>query len=101
MGELTALPGARRKTASIVLGACFGHPALPVDTHVGRVSFRIGWTASKDPVRIEEDLADAVPRKAWWDFTTRLGWHGRQVCVARKPRCAECGLAAVCPRRGV
>jgi endonuclease-3 len=101
MEELAALPGVGRKTASIVLGACFGLPALPVDTHVARVSFRIGWAASKDPVRIEEDLGKTVPRKEWWNFTTRLGWHGRQVCVARKPRCAECGLSPVCPKRGV
>lgn len=101
MEELTALPGVGRKTASILLGACFGLPALPVDTHVGRVSFRIGWTASKDPARIEEDLARAIPPGKWWEFATRLGWHGRQVCVARKPRCPECGLAAVCPKRGV
>ncbi|MGZ8440702.1 MAG: endonuclease III [Candidatus Deferrimicrobiaceae bacterium] len=101
MGKLAALPGVGRKTASILLGACFGLPALPVDTHVGRVSFRIGWTESKDPVRIDEDLAVAIPRETWWEFATRLGWYGRQVCVARKPRCPECGLAAVCPKRGV
>ena len=101
MAELTALPGVGRKTASILLGACFGLPALPVDTHVGRVSYRIGWTASKDPDRVEEDIAGAIPREKWWEFATRLGWHGRQVCVARKPRCAECGLADVCPKRGV
>ena len=101
MSELTALPGVGRKTASILLGACFGLPALPVDTHVGRVSFRIGWTASKDPARIEEDLAGIVPKEEWWDFATRLGWHGRQVCVARKPRCPECGLDTVCPKQGV
>lgn len=91
MEELTALPGVGRKTASILLGACFGVPALPVDTHVGRVSFRIGWTGSKAPPRIEKDLARAIPPGKWWEFATRLGWHGRQVCVARKPRCPECG----------
>jgi endonuclease-3 len=101
MEELTALPGVGRKTASILLGACYGVPALPVDTHVGRVSFRLGLTASKDPTRIEEDLAKAIPREKWWEFATRLGWHGRQVCVARKPRCPGCGLATVCPKRGV
>lgn len=101
MEELTALPGVGRKTASILLGTCFGLPALPVDTHVARVSFRIGWTTSKDPVRIEEDLAREIPPKKWWEFATRLGWHGRQMCVARKPRCPECGLASVCPKRGV
>lgn len=101
MDELTALPGVGRKTAAIVLGACFGKAALPVDTHVGRVSFRLGLTRSKNPVRIEEDLAAAVPEKRWWEFATRLGWHGRQVCVARLPRCSVCGLSPVCPRNGV
>jgi len=101
MEELTALPGVGRKTASILHGACFGDPALPVDTHVGRVSFRLGLTASKDPTRIEEDLAKAIPGEKRWEFATRLGWHGRQVCVARKPRCPECGLDAVCPKQGV
>ena len=101
MEELTALPGVGRKTASILLGACFGVPALPVDTHVGRVAFRLGLTAAKDPTRIEEDLARAIPRGKWWEFATRVGWHGRQVCVARKPRCPECGLVTVCPKQGV
>ena len=101
MEELVALPGVGRKTASILLGACFGAPALPVDTHVGRVSFRLGLTASKEPGRIEEDLAAAIPRDRWWEFATRLGWHGRKVCVARKPRCGQCGLEPVCPKRGV
>jgi endonuclease-3 len=101
MDALTALPGVGRKTASILLGACFGADALPVDTHVGRVSFRLGLTASKDPARIEQDLTAAVPATKRWEFTTRLGWHGRQVCVARKPRCPVCGLLPVCPRNGV
>jgi len=101
MEELTALPGVGRKTASILLGACFDTPALPVDTHVARVSFRLGLTASGDPARIEQDLAAAVPKDRWWEFATRLGWHGRKVCVARRPRCAACGLAPVCPKRGV
>ncbi|MEW6721458.1 MAG: endonuclease III [Thermodesulfobacteriota bacterium] len=101
MEELTALPGVGRKTASVLLGACFGTPALPVDTHVARVSFRLGLTGSKDPERIEEDLAGSIPRERWWEFTTRLGWHGRKVCVARKPRCPQCGLERVCPKRGL
>ena len=100
MEELTALPGVGRKTASVILGACFGVDALPVDTHVGRVSFRLGLTRSKDPARIEEDLVEAVPNGRW-DFATQLGWHGRQVCVARQPRCGVCGLSRVCPRNGV
>ncbi len=101
MEELTALPGVGRKTASVVLGACFGVPALPVDTHVGRVSFRLGLTEARDPLKIERDLAEQIPREQWWKFTTRLGWHGRTVCVARRPRCAACGLEPICPRRGL
>jgi endonuclease-3 len=101
MEELTALPGVGRKTASVLLGACFGVPALPVDTHVARVSFRLGLTRAADPLKIEADLAEEIPRERWWEFTTRLGWHGRKTCTARKPRCAECGLKPMCPRRGV
>lgn len=101
MEELTALPGVGRKTAAIILGACFGADALPVDTHVARVAFRLGLTRSKDPGRIEEDLAAAVPETRRWEFATRLGWHGRNVCAARLPRCTACGLSEVCPRKGV
>jgi endonuclease-3 len=101
MEDLTGLPGVGRKTAAIILGACFGTAALPVDTHVARVSSRLGLTRSKDPSRIEEDLAAAVPEKKWWEFATRLGWHGRQICVARLPRCSACGLSPACPRNGV
>jgi len=101
MEALTALCGVGRKTASILLGACFGKSALPVDTHVARVSFRLGLTGSKDPERIEQDLSADVPESQWWEFAARLGWHGRRVCVARKPSCSKCGLAAVCPRNGV
>lgn len=101
MEELAALPGVGRKTASIILGACFDADALPVDTHVGRVSHRLGLTASKDPARIEDDLARIVPEGKRWEFATRLGWHGRRICVARKPRCPECALSAVCPKVGV
>lgn len=102
MEALTALPGVGRKTASVLLGACFGAgDSLPVDTHVARVSFRLGLTASKDPDRIEQDLSAAVPAPRRWEFATRLGWHGRRICVARKPLCSRCGLAKACPRNGV
>ncbi len=102
MDELAALPGVGRKTASVILGACFGaDDALPVDTHVARVAFRLGLTSSKEPGRIENDLARAVPGGSRWRFATRLGWHGRKICVARKPRCAACGLSPVCPKVGV
>ena len=98
---LTALPGVGRKTASVILGACFGADALPVDTHVGRVAHRLGLTASKEPGRVENDLARVVPDGRRWEFATRLGWHGRRVCTARKPRCPACGLSAACPKVGV
>lgn len=101
MEALTALPGVGRKTASILLGGVFGQNALPVDTHVGRVAFRLGLTASKDADRIERDLAAAIPEGEWWNGATRLGWHGRQVCVARAPRCGGCDLSGVCPKAGV
>ena len=101
MDALTSLPGVGRKTASILLGACFRVNTLPVDTHVGRVCFRLGLTSSKDPARIEQDLSSVVPATKWWVFATRQGWHGRQVCVARKPKCPICGLLPVCPRNGV
>lgn len=101
MDALTELPGVGRKTAAVVLGGCFGRSALPVDTHVARVAFRLGLTSSSDPRKIEQDLAKAVPEKIRWQFATRLGWHGRQVCVARAPRCSRCGLEPVCPKAGV
>ncbi len=102
MAALTALPGVGRKTAWIILGACFGRgDALPVDTHVGRVAYRLGLTASKDPERIEADLARAVAEGRRWEFATRLGWHGRSICVARRPRCAACGVSELCPKVGV
>lgn len=102
MEGLTRLPGVGRKTASVILGACAGdRTALPVDTHVARVAFRLGLTASEDPDRIEQDLARSVPAQRRWNFATRLGWHGRRVCVARRPRCSACGLSPACPRRGV
>ncbi len=102
MDALVALPGVGRKTASVILGACFGAAdALPVDTHVARVAHRLGLTASKEPGAIESDLVRAVPAERRWEFATRLGWHGRRICVARRPRCPECGLSPVCPRVGV
>lgn len=101
MEALTALPGVGRKTASILLGGVFGKNALPVDTHVGRVSFRVGLTGSPEAARIERDLAAAIPEGEWWNFATRLGWHGRRVCVARVPRCGGCGLSGDCPKAGV
>lgn len=101
MEELTALAGVGRKTANVVLGNAFGVPGLPVDTHVGRLSQRLGLTEHSDPVLIERDLMALLPAREWTMFSHRLIYHGRQVCHARRPLCAECGLTRLCPRQGV
>ena len=100
---LMSLPGVGRKTANVVLGDAFGVPAITVDTHVGRLSRRLGWTTSKDPVRVERDLAALWDPARWTDGCHRLIEHGRAVCGARAPRCGECVLAhaGLCPRVGV
>jgi endonuclease III len=98
MEELTALPGVGRKTANVVLGNAFNLPVgVVVDTHVTRVSGRLGLTAHSDPVKIEQDLMKLIPQKEWTVFSHRLIAHGRQICVARKPKCRECFLNDVCP----
>jgi endonuclease III len=98
MEELTALPGVGRKTANVVLGNAFHLPVgVVVDTHVTRVSGRLGLTAHSDPVKIEQDLMKLIPQKEWTVFSHRLIAHGRQICVARKPKCRECLLNDVCP----
>ncbi len=94
---LVQLPGVGRKTANLIRVCAFGHPAIAVDTHVKRVSRRLGLTASEDPDRIEEELAEFVPRCHWRHFTLALTLHGRRVCVARRPRCEACGLRDLCP----
>lgn len=101
MEELVPLPGIGRKTANVILGNAFGVPGLPVDTHVTRLSRRLGLTRETDPVKIERDLTALVPRAEWTMFSHRLIFHGRQVCHARKPLCDACSLARVCPRVGV
>jgi endonuclease-3 len=95
--ELTTLPGVGRKTANVVLGMAFGMPGLVVDTHVRRVSRRLGWTKSNHPDQIEADLCLLIPRAKWTTGSHRILLHGRHVCVARKPRCATCQLADLCP----
>ncbi len=102
MEELLTLRGVARKTANVVLGTAYGiAEGVVVDTHVKRVSFRLGLTDSKDPARIEKDLQTAVPRKDWIFFGHALTWHGRRVCFALRPNCPGCILNKVCPRRGV
>jgi endonuclease-3 len=97
MEALTSLPGIGRKTANVVLGHAFGRPAVVVDTHVRRVSQRLGLSRSDDPERIEQDLAKLFPRSAWTKRSNQLLLHGRYVCLARQPRCAECGVRRFCP----
>ena len=98
MEELVALPGVGRKTANVVLGNAFNKPVgVVVDTHVARVSGRLGLTAHDDPVRIEQDLMALLPQKEWTRFAHRLILHGREICVARKPKCNECRLNELCP----
>jgi endonuclease-3 len=99
--ELTALHGVGRKTANVVLGNAFGIPGLVVDTHVTRLSRRLGLTDRSDAVKIEFALMEVVPRDRWTRFSHWLILHGRAVCVARKPRCSICPLAVNCPRVAV
>lgn len=94
---LLTLPGVGRKTANILLGNAFGVPAIGVDTHVARVSQRLGLTAESDPDKIETDLTARVPRRDQIRFCHLLQFHGRRICQARKPRCAECVLLKLCP----
>ncbi|MBV9126222.1 MAG: endonuclease III [Planctomycetes bacterium] len=101
MEELYPLPGIGRKTANVLLGTAFGQPAIPVDTHVGRLSRRLGLTRETHPEKVERDLMHLVPRKEWTNFSHRLIHHGRQVCFARKPNCPGCALAGLCPQVGV
>ncbi len=102
LDALTSLPGVGRKTANVVLGTAFGLASgVVVDTHVKRVSFRLGLTANTDPERIERDLMAILPRAEWVVFSHRVILHGRQLCLARKPRCGQCPLESFCPKIGV
>lgn len=98
--ELTSLPGVGRKTALVVRGNAFGLPGITVDTHVTRLSRRLGLTEAKTPRAIERDVAKRVPEAEQTVFSHRLILHGRRVCTARKPQCAACVLAPWCPSRG-
>lgn len=98
MEELTALPGVGRKTANVVLGNAFQTPVgIVVDTHVSRVSGRLGLTKNSDAEKIEQDLMPLLPRDEWTPFAHRLIYHGRQTCIARSPLCDECVLNDICP----
>jgi endonuclease-3 len=102
MDELLKLPGVARKTANVVLGNAFGkNEGVVVDTHVARLSFRLGFTTHSDPVKIERDLIALFDRDCWCLLSHLLIFHGRRVCAARKPDCDHCPLAGACPRHGV
>ncbi len=97
MEKLVGLPGVGRKTANVVLGDAFGVPGIICDTHVIRLSRRLALSDNTDPVKLEFDLADIVPKQNWTLFSHSLVFHGRNVCTARKPNCPECPIAAHCP----
>lgn len=102
MEDLVTLPGVARKTANVVLGTWFRKPVgVVVDTHVGRLARRLGITPEKDPVRVERDLMDRLPQDKWIFLGHAIIWHGRRVCAARRPDCANCTLAEWCPRNGL
>jgi endonuclease III len=101
MEELTALRGVGRKTANVILGNAYGVPGFVVDTHVGRITRRLGFTRAMDPVKIEHEVREFVPKENWVNFSLWLIAHGRAVCTARRARCEECELARFCPKVGV
>lgn len=95
--ELVTLPGVGRKTANVVRSVVWDLPGLPVDTHVGRLSRRLGLTTEEDPVKVEHELGAMLPPAEWGGFSLRLILHGRRVCDARAPRCGDCRLEDLCP----
>lgn len=99
--DLVTLPGVGRKTANVVLGNAFGVPGITVDTHVGRLARRLGWTESEDPVKVEQELGELVEKREWTMASHRLIFHGRRTCFARNPACGACPVALDCPSYGV
>lgn len=99
--ELTTLPGVGRKTANVVLGNAFDTPGLTIDTHFGRLARRWKWTEEDDPLKVEKDVAELIPRPEWTVLSHRIIFHGRRVCQSRKPACGACFLAADCPSYGL
>ncbi len=97
LDDLVTLPGVGRKTGNVVRSVVFDLPGLPVDTHVGRLSRKLALTELDDPVKVEHDLGAHLPPEEWGEFSLRLILHGRRVCDARRPRCAECVLEDLCP----
>lgn len=100
LADLVSLPGVGRKTANVVLGNAFGVPGLTVDTHFGRLVRRFRWTDETDPVKVEAEVAELIPRAEWTDLSHRLIWHGRRICHSRRPACGACPLPRWCPSYG-
>jgi endonuclease-3 len=98
--DLVTLPGVGRKTANVVLGNAFDVPGITVDTHFGRLARRFAWTTSEDPVQVEKEVGELIPRKDWTMLSHRMIFHGRRVCHARKPACGACSLRRDCPSAG-
>jgi endonuclease-3 len=101
MDALVKIPGVGRKTANVILGHIFGQPGFVVDTHVRRLTYRLGFTKNTQPEKIEIDMQKLLPPHDWTPFSMRLILHGRQVCIARAPQCEACAVAGDCPRIGV
>ena len=101
LADLVTLPGIGRKTANVVLGNAFGVPGITVDTHVGRLARRFGWTEEDDPVKVETAVGELVPKAEWTMLSHRLIFHGRRVCHSRKPACGACSVATLCPSYGL
>jgi endonuclease-3 len=99
--DLITLPGVGRKTANVVLGHAFGIPGITVDTHFGRLSRRFGWSKQNNPVKVEFEVGELIPKKEWINLSQRMIWHGRRVCHSRKPACGACALAKLCPSYGI
>ncbi len=100
LDDLVTLPGVGRKTANVVLGNGFGKPGITVDTHVGRLSRRFGWTTETDPVKVEHEVGALFPKRDWTMLSHHLIWHGRRICHARNPACGACPVARLCPAYG-
>jgi endonuclease-3 len=100
IGKLIKLPGVGRKTANVVLSAAFGHQTIVVDTHVLRISRRLGLTDKRDPVKVEYELMQIIPKRSWSDLSLQLIYFGREICNARKPLCKSCPLFEICPVKG-
>lgn len=101
LDDLVTLPGVGRKTANVVLGNAFGVPGITVDTHVGRLARRLGWTTSEDPVKVEQELGELLEKREWTMASHRLIFHGRRTCFARNPACGACPVALDCPSYGI